>query len=477
MKKYILSILLPLIAVILIPTQLQANIGKITILKGDVTIKRDGKIKKAKNGTTLEKSDFIKTAKNGKVQIIFTDKTIFTIGKNSTLDIADYLYDESKPSKNKAKFNVLKGAFTSITGRIGKLNRSKFKLKTKSASIGIRGTIVKANQEVVMCTQGAITVTTLSGASINIDAGTKTDVSSGIPTPAENITSDDEELMDADITEEDREESDKEDEQSNDEVAQEETEEETQESTEQVGTTDTQSEQNSDNISEGIDDNTGVNTPIGYSMKSGVSSSTLNVTIDGNNVTTSDGTVLETKDSSYDGVTSWGYWGDGSGGIDHREVWISGVKTQVNVINQLRDKNPTATYSGKVIGSVEDKNDNSFESIVDNDNNSVKLNFDLGGGSNNFDGNINFDTSDGQEWRSTIGTGTGTNNTFSSSSVSGEGSDGRAIRAGEIEGSFYGSDAQQVGGTFSLETGNINEQGAVDANDGHTASGVFKATK
>jgi len=200
MKRYLLLLLIPMLGF--------ASIGKITVLKGKVTITRDGQTTRAKAGGTLEKNDYIKTAKNAKMQIIFNDKTIFTIGKSSTLDIADYLYDESKPSNNKASFNVLKGAFTSITGRIGKLNKSKFKLKTKSASIGIRGTIVKANQETVMCTQGAITVTA-GGISMDVEAGSKTSVASGAPSKPEAITAEDEAALGADVTEEDKQESDK----------------------------------------------------------------------------------------------------------------------------------------------------------------------------------------------------------------------------------------------------------------------------
>ncbi|MEA3315192.1 MAG: FecR family protein, partial [Campylobacterota bacterium] len=191
MKKYLLLLLLPLLS--------YANIGKITVLKGDVKVKRGSDLIVAKSGTILEKRDFITTAKNAKVQIIFSDKTIFTIGKNSTLDIADYLYDESVPKNNKAKLNVFKGAFSSITGRIGKLNKSKFKLKTKSASIGIRGTVIKANQETIMCTSGAITVTTLNGVSVDVEAGYQTNVSSGTPTQATTINDGDVEKLDVDV--------------------------------------------------------------------------------------------------------------------------------------------------------------------------------------------------------------------------------------------------------------------------------------
>jgi hypothetical protein len=188
MKKYLILLLLPVFVL--------AGIGEITAISGDVKIKRDNQTLQAELGTSLEKNDFISTDKKGKVQIIFKDKTVFTIGKNSTLDIADYLYDETQPKKNSAKFNVLKGAFSSITGRIGKLNKSKFKLKTKSASIGIRGTIVKANQSEVICTEGAITVETLTGMAVRVEAGQKTVIVNGVPGAPVTVTNEDIKLID-----------------------------------------------------------------------------------------------------------------------------------------------------------------------------------------------------------------------------------------------------------------------------------------
>ena len=166
-----------ILLILLLVVSTYASIGNITAMKGDIQVNGD----KATYQTELEKNDFIKTGKNAKVQIRFNDGTIFTLGKNSTLDIEEFLYDEKQPRLNKAKFNVLKGAFSSITGRIGKLNKSKFKLRTKSASIGIRGTVVRANQEIIMCTSGAITVTTNNGVSMNVNAGQMTNVASGTP--------------------------------------------------------------------------------------------------------------------------------------------------------------------------------------------------------------------------------------------------------------------------------------------------------
>ena len=188
-----------IILLMVLPILLYANIGKITASRGDVKVIRDSKEISAKSGTILEENDHVKTSKNGKLQIVFVDKTVFTLGKNSTLDISEYLYDESRPKKNKVKFAVLKGAFSTITGRIGKLNKSKFKLRTKSASIGIRGTIVKANQTMVMCTQGAITVTSIvSGDSVRVEAGYKTETKGDTVTAPSEIKSGDVESLGVD---------------------------------------------------------------------------------------------------------------------------------------------------------------------------------------------------------------------------------------------------------------------------------------
>lgn len=121
------------------------------------------------------------------------DKTIITIGQKSHLNIIDYLYDEKKPKESKAEFQFLKGSFKSITGAIGKINKERFKLKTKSSTIGIRGTTVIADIgeiEVILCTEGAIEVA-LIGVPIPpvfVESGEFTKAVGGELAPAEVIT-------------------------------------------------------------------------------------------------------------------------------------------------------------------------------------------------------------------------------------------------------------------------------------------------
>lgn len=157
-----------IITLLFLTTTIFANIGQITALTGDIKIKRLSETLIPNLGFEIEKKDIISSNKNSKVQIVLKDETIITIGENSALNIEDYLYDDKNKEKSKASFNFFKGSFKSITGKIGKLNKEKFKLKTKSASIGIRGTTIVGNQSIIICTDGAITVTS-NGVTVNVE--------------------------------------------------------------------------------------------------------------------------------------------------------------------------------------------------------------------------------------------------------------------------------------------------------------------
>jgi len=138
------------------------DIGVVTGLNGSATLSRDGSKIEVSLGMKLQEKDTVVTRGNAKVQIIFEDETIITIGKNSEFSIEEYLFDETdEPS---LKFGLLRGAMRTITGKIGKMAPEKFAVKTKTATIGIRGTnftiVEKENSEaIIYCTYGAISVT------------------------------------------------------------------------------------------------------------------------------------------------------------------------------------------------------------------------------------------------------------------------------------------------------------------------------
>lgn len=135
-----------------------SSVGKFSLVVGDVFIQRGEISLKAKTTDNLQNKDKI-ISKNGKAQIVFSDSTIISLGTNTQLDISNFLNTQNN---KKAEFFVPKGSFKVITGQIGKIAPKNFKLKTKTATIGIRGTVfigdVNKDYQNIGCLDGVINV-------------------------------------------------------------------------------------------------------------------------------------------------------------------------------------------------------------------------------------------------------------------------------------------------------------------------------
>jgi len=165
------------------------GIGKITALNGQAYVLRGKHKVSLSTGSEIEKRDLIKTMKNTKLQIVFNDHTVISLGQKTDFKIEDYIFSKSKV---KASFLVSKGIFKSITGRIGKIDHSKFKLRTKNATIGVRGTtfigIIESNKESIACTSGEIVVENKFGV-VAVKAGEMTSFRGfEAPKPAKALT-------------------------------------------------------------------------------------------------------------------------------------------------------------------------------------------------------------------------------------------------------------------------------------------------
>jgi len=159
---------------LLITTYAFSYVGKVAALKGDATIVRDNHSIHAKLGMDIDEKDDIKT-KNALLQILFKDKTMITIGKNSEFSIQNYLFDNKNADMN---FNLKRGFIKTITGKISKIAPNRFKIKTKNAIIGIRGTIFTVEYQNDITTLETINgLTTLmdldTGKLIEVKQGTK----------------------------------------------------------------------------------------------------------------------------------------------------------------------------------------------------------------------------------------------------------------------------------------------------------------
>lgn len=175
------------IMVFFVISALFSDVGKIVTLKNSVNVLRDKQVIGAFEGMALQKGDVVNTFARSMARIELQDKTVVTLGKESRFAINDYLY-QGEASKSELAFT--KGFFKVVSGEIGKLARERFRLKTRTATIGIRGTeidgFVSRQKEVITCTQGAIWVEA-NGKRVDVDEGESTIIlPSKAPTPPKN---------------------------------------------------------------------------------------------------------------------------------------------------------------------------------------------------------------------------------------------------------------------------------------------------
>lgn len=156
-------------------TSANAAIGKVSLVKGEGTLVRDGASSALQTGISLEQKDGVTTKTDSSAQLLFDDKTVITLGSNSDFSVQEYL---NSSSNSKLKFKVNQGSFKSITGAIGKNAPKNFAIETKTATIGIRGTWIEGridpDGDWIACFRGEIAVRALKGGKVvNVEEGYK----------------------------------------------------------------------------------------------------------------------------------------------------------------------------------------------------------------------------------------------------------------------------------------------------------------
>jgi hypothetical protein len=157
-----------------------SNIGNVGALKGTATVTRSSSTLDIKSGMALKVKDKIITTSGSRVQVILKDNTVVTIGPNSSFVFDAYKFGGKNDSE--VKMHIDRGFFRSVTGKIGKLAPERFKVKTASATIGIRGTdfsaLMSEGKETITCYKGKLNVS-MGGITHKIDAGMMLELSNG----------------------------------------------------------------------------------------------------------------------------------------------------------------------------------------------------------------------------------------------------------------------------------------------------------
>ena len=116
-----------------------AEIGKITTHEGSgEVIRKDGGRLVASLSLVIHSYDDVRTG-NGIIEITFDDDSTVKMSPNSKLVIDEFVFDPN-PKKSKMAFKVAAGTARFATGKLGLVDKNKIKIRTPTATIGIRGT-------------------------------------------------------------------------------------------------------------------------------------------------------------------------------------------------------------------------------------------------------------------------------------------------------------------------------------------------
>ena len=123
-----------------------ADIGQVKVLKGQVSIERNGQVIPGSVGLRLQGSDVLTTGADGSVGITMSDNSLLSAGPNSVLSLDRYDFDSTT---NQGQFDATlkKGSLAVISGRIAKQTPDAMKVRTPTSTLGVRGTefVVSAN--------------------------------------------------------------------------------------------------------------------------------------------------------------------------------------------------------------------------------------------------------------------------------------------------------------------------------------------
>jgi len=136
----VLLIVFVLLGWSLAPASLAAETAaQVVALRGGVEVERAAGRTPLKVKDLLYVSDTIRT-NDGRVQIMFTDHSLITLGRDTVFAISEYQY---RPGDNDAtlKTKVKEGVFRVVGGAVTKLAPQRFTTETPTATIGVRGSM------------------------------------------------------------------------------------------------------------------------------------------------------------------------------------------------------------------------------------------------------------------------------------------------------------------------------------------------
>lgn len=112
--------------------------GTFKQVQGEVRLGKEG-TPAPHSGDAVRASERITTGRNGAASVVLRDGTVLTLGPNTTANLSQFQYDATTQEGNVA-LDLLQGSLRVVTGLLAKINPDRFKVKTPTAVVGVRGT-------------------------------------------------------------------------------------------------------------------------------------------------------------------------------------------------------------------------------------------------------------------------------------------------------------------------------------------------
>lgn len=113
-----------------------------------------------RHGDNITVSDTVATGPDGYAHMRMSDNAFFALRPDSILRIDEYAFDPGDKSQDRVKVSLLKGKLRSVSGKVAKRSKNRYRLNTPVAAIGVRGTdytvITTSEQSQVDVLQGGI---------------------------------------------------------------------------------------------------------------------------------------------------------------------------------------------------------------------------------------------------------------------------------------------------------------------------------
>jgi hypothetical protein len=113
--------------------------GRVLAVAGEATIERAGMRVAAVAGAEVRSGDVLTTGTIGNLQVLFIDASILSLREASRFAIENFRYQPGA-ADNAAAFSLTRGGLRKFTGILAKQHPNAYRVRSRIATIGVRGT-------------------------------------------------------------------------------------------------------------------------------------------------------------------------------------------------------------------------------------------------------------------------------------------------------------------------------------------------